>query len=150
MTQDFAFERYTEPAKLALFHARTALSEHGGTAILDVHLLLGLLKSAPELGPLLRPTVNIQRLSECLVGAVAAPSLLPQSAEAAFAGATKAAVLEASRLADEFGGSNVTPADLFLALLKRPPGAAAQCLRSSGVDLTATSEAVATFARGRD
>ena len=148
MTQDFGFERYTEPAKLALFHARAALSEHGGTAVLDAHLLLGILKSAPELGPLLRPTVNIQRLSECLVGAVAAPSLLPESAEVAFDSAVKAALLEARRVADRFGESNVTTAHLFLAFLKQPPGAAAKCLRSSGVDLTATAEAVTAFARG--
>ena len=64
--------------------ARAGLSEHDGTAIADAHLLLGILKAAPELEPLMRPTVNIQRLSECLVGAVAARSLLPTSAEVPF------------------------------------------------------------------
>jgi hypothetical protein len=75
--QDLTFDRFTEPARLALFHARGAVSEHGGTALIDAHLLLGLLKAAPKLGPPLRPNVNIQRLSECLVGAVAAPLLPP-------------------------------------------------------------------------
>src|SRR2546425_10260404 len=78
--QGFSFDRFTESARLALFHARAGLSEHGGTAIADVHLLLGVLKAAPELGPLMRPAVNIQRVSECLVGAVAGPSLLPNRA----------------------------------------------------------------------
>ena len=142
------FDRYTEPARLALFHARAGLSEHGGTAIADAHLLLGILKAAPELGPLMRPTVNIQRLSECLVGAVAAPSLLPTSVEVPFAPAAKAAVLEALRIADRFGQFDVAPAHLFLAVLEQPPSAAAECLRSAGIDLTATTAAVATIARG--
>src|SRR5882672_6795440 len=81
MDEDFAFDRYTKPARLALFYAHTGVSEHGGTGIADAHLLLGILKAAPELGPLMRPSVNIQPLSECLVGAVAAPSLLPTSVE---------------------------------------------------------------------
>ena len=146
--QDLTFDRFTEPARLALFYARVALSEHGGTAIADTHVLLGIFKAAPELGPLMRPTVNIQRLSECLVGGVAAPSLLPTSTEVPFEPAAKAAVLEAARIADRFGQLDVAPAHLFLAVLKQLPSAATECLRSAGIDLTATTEAVASFARG--
>jgi ATP-dependent Clp protease ATP-binding subunit ClpA len=145
--QDLAFDRFTQPARLALFHARADLSEHGGTAIADVHLLLGLLKAAPELGPLMRPAVNVQRLSECLVGAVAAPSLLSTSVEVPFDPAAKAALLEAARLADSLGQIDITPAHLFLAVLEQPPSAAAGCLRSAGIDLTATREAAVAFAR---
>jgi Clp amino terminal domain, pathogenicity island component len=71
VNQAFTFERFTESARRALFHARVAVSEHGGTAIIDAHLLLGLLKAVPELGLLMRPGVSIQQLSECLIGAVA-------------------------------------------------------------------------------
>jgi len=146
--QDLAFDRFTEPARLALFHARGAVSEHGGTALIDAHLLLGLLKAAPELGPLLRPNVNSQRLSECLVGAVAAPSLPPTSTDVPLDAAVQAALLEALHLADGFGQLAVTPALLFLAVLQQPPGVAAGCLRSVDIDLAATTDAVATFARG--
>ena len=148
MDQDFKFDRYTKPARLALFYAHTGLSEHGGTAIADAHLLLGILKAAPELGPLMRPSVNIQRLSECLVGAVAAPSLLATSVDVPFDAAAKAALLEAPRVAHRFGQLDVTPAHLFLAVLKQQASAAAGCLRSAGIDLTTTTEAVATFVRG--
>ena len=146
--QHLALNRYTGPARLALFHARAGVSEHGGTAIADAHLLLGILKAAPELGPLMRPTVNIQRLSECLVGAVAAPTLLPTSVDVPFDPAVKAALLEAPRVADRFGQFDMTPAHLFLAVLEQPPSAAAECLRSAGIDLATTTEAVAAFARG--
>jgi len=147
MNQDFTFDRYTEPARLALFYARTGLSEHGGTAIADAHLLLGILKAAPELGPLMRPTANIQRLSECLVGAVAAPALPSTSVEVPFDPAANAALLEAPRVADRFGQHDVTPAHLFLAVLKQETSPGVECLRSAGLDLPATAEAVATFAR---
>jgi ATP-dependent Clp protease ATP-binding subunit ClpA len=148
MDQDFTFDRYTQPARLALFYARVGLSEHGGTAIADAHLLLVILKAAPELGPLMRPTVDIQRLSECLVGAVAGPSLLATNVEVPFDPAAKAALLEGPRVADRFGQFDVTPAHLFLAVLKQPTSAAAECLRYAGIDLTTTTEAVTMFARG--
>jgi hypothetical protein len=106
--QDFTFDRFTESARLTLFHARVAVSEHGGTTIIDAHLLLGLFKAAPELGPLMRPSVNVQRLAECLVGAVAGPSLPPTSTEVLFDPAVKAALLEAARLADGFSQWDVT------------------------------------------
>ena len=125
MDQDFTFDRYTEPARLALFYARAGLSEHGGTAMADAHLLLGILKAAPELGPLMRPSVNIQWLSECMVGAVAAPALLSTSVEVPFDPAAEAALLEAPRIADRLGQLDVTPAHLFLAVLKQQASAAA-------------------------
>src|SRR5438874_9299085 len=115
MDQDLTFDRYTEGARRALFYAHTGLSEHGGAAITDAHLLLGILKAAPELEPLIRPRVQIQRLSECLVGAVAAPSLLPTSVEVPFDATAEAALLEAARIADRFGQVDVTAAHLFLA-----------------------------------
>jgi ATP-dependent Clp protease ATP-binding subunit ClpA len=143
--QDFTFDRFTESARLTLFLARVAVSEHGGTTIIDAHVLLGLFKAAPELGPLMRPSVNIQRLAECLVGAVAGPSLPPTNTEVPFDPAVKTALLEAARLADGFSQWDVTPAHLFLAVLQQAPSVAVGCLRSAGIDLPATTKAVATF-----
>ena len=48
--QELAFDRLALLSRRALFYARSTLSEHGGAAITDTHLLLGLLKAAPELG----------------------------------------------------------------------------------------------------
>jgi len=147
MDQDLALDRYTEGARRALFYARSGLSEHGGVAISDAHLLLGILKAAPELQPLLRPRVQIQRLSECLVGAVAPPSLLPTTVEVPIDATAKAALVAAQAVADRFGQVDVTTAHLFLAVLEDKAGVAWTCLRSAGIDLTATAEAVATFVR---
>jgi ATP-dependent Clp protease ATP-binding subunit ClpC len=147
VAQDFTFDRFTQPARLALFHSRAAVSEHGGNAIVDAHLLLGVFKAAPELGPMMQPAVDLQRLSECLVGAVAAPSLPLTSVEVPFDAAVKAALLDATRLADSLGQWDVTPAHILLALLRQPQGTAAACLRSAGIDLAVTTEAVDRFVR---
>jgi hypothetical protein len=146
--QDLALDRYTEQARRALFFARAAVSEHGGTDIADVHLLLGMLEGAPELGPLMRPAVDIQQLSTCLIGAVAASPRLPVSVELPLDAASEAILLEAPRVAAGFGQSTVTPVHLFLAFLEQAPDAAAECLRAAGVELAATIEAAATAARG--
>jgi len=147
MDQDLALDRYAEEARRALFYARIGLSEHGGAAITDAHLLLGILKAAPELAPLFRPRLQIQRLSECLAGAVAAPSLPPTSIEVPFDPAAEAALLGAARFADRFGQADVTAAHLLLAVLESNATITGTCLRSVGIDLAATGEAVATFVR---
>jgi hypothetical protein len=146
--QDFTFERFTESARRALFFARLAVSEHGGTAITDAHLLLGRLKAASEPGRLMRPAVIVQCLSACLIGAVAAKSLPLERIEVPFDPAIKAALLDAAPLADGLGQWDVTPAHLFLTVLRQPQGAATACLRAAGIDLPATTEAVATVVRG--
>ena len=147
MDQDLALDRYTEGARRALFYARIALSEHGGPAISDAHVLLGILKAAPELQPVIRPRVQIQRLSECLVGALAAPALLPTSVEVPFDATAQTALLAAQAVADRFGQVDVTAAHLFLAVLDSKAAVTGTCLRSAGIDLAATAEAVATFVR---
>jgi ATP-dependent Clp protease ATP-binding subunit ClpA len=146
--QNFTFERFTTSARRALFYARADVSAHGGTAITDAHLLLGTLKAAPELGRIIRPTVNIQLLSECLIGAVAAPSLPLESVEVPFDPAVKAVLLDAARLADGLGQWDVTPAHLFQAILHQRQSTAAACLRTVGIDLPATTEAVDKLVRG--
>ena len=147
MDQGLAFDRYTLGARRALFYARTGLSQHGGAAITDAHLLLGILKAAPELEPLIRPRIQIQRLSECLVGAVATPSFLPTSVEVPFDAAAEAALAGAADLAGRFGQVDVTTAHLFLAVLEAKAIVTSTCLRSVGIDLTETAEAIATFLR---
>jgi ATP-dependent Clp protease ATP-binding subunit ClpA len=147
MAQKPPLDRFTDSAQMALFQARAAAAEHGGAAITDAHLLLGLLRAAPELGPLLRPAVNFQRLSECLIGSLG-PPFLPAGGELPFAPGADAILREATRVADSFNERDVTPADMFLALLERPATVSRGCLSSGGLDIAATTSAVRTFARG--
>jgi ATP-dependent Clp protease ATP-binding subunit ClpA len=140
-------DRLTDSAQMALFQAKAAAAEHGGAAITDVHLLLGLLKAAPELGPLLRPAIRIQPLSECLIGSLG-PPFLPAGGELPFAPAAAEILRDAARVADGFGQAEVTPAHIFLALLDRPVSVSGGCLRSAALDFAATKEAVRGYARG--
>lgn len=142
MEQDVDFDRFDEPARLALFHARVLVSEHGGAALGDAHLLLGILRAAPELQALLQPAVAIQRLSECVVGSLATPLLAPESEEVPLDAAAVQILRASTRLADTLAGPQVTPAHLLLALLREPSAAIAACLQTSGVDVESTREAV--------
>ena len=142
MSQDIPIDRFSERAGLALFQARAAVSEHGGQAITDAHLLLGLFKAAPELGPLLRPAINFQQLSECLVGAVAAQSLPAANAEIPYDASAQTVLRAAARIADGLERKDVTPADILLALLQGGMTASGRCLRSAGLDVAATTAAI--------
>jgi ATP-dependent Clp protease ATP-binding subunit ClpA len=140
--QDIPIDRFSDRASLALFQARAAVSEHGGQAITDAHLLLGLFKAAPELGPLLRPAINFQQLSECLVGAVAAQSLPADNAEVPYDASAQTVLRAAARIADGLARKNVTPADILLALVQGDMTASGRCLRSAGLDVGATTAAI--------
>jgi ATP-dependent Clp protease ATP-binding subunit ClpA len=135
-------DRFADRSGLALFQARAAVSEHGGQAITDAHLLIGLLKAAPELGPLLRPAINFQQLSECLVGAVAAQSLPASNAEIPYDPSAQTVLRAAAGIADGFNRQNVIPADILLALLQGETTASSRCLRSAGLDVVATKAAI--------
>jgi ATP-dependent Clp protease ATP-binding subunit ClpA len=147
--EGFDFDRLADRAGLALFQARAAVTEHGGTAITDAHLLLGLMKGAPELGPLLRPQIKFQQLSECLVGAVAGPTLAPTGTEVPFDPSAQALLRESARVADRFGQKEIVPAHILLAFLQAPSTVAGRCLQSAGLDFAATTEAVSSLVRGR-
>ena len=147
MDQKPPLDRLTESANLALFQARAAAAEHGGAELNDAHLLLGLLRAAPELGPLLRPAINFQQLSECLVGSLG-PPFLPAGGELPLGPEAEAILREAARVADSFGETKVVPADMFPALLARPATVSGRCLTSVGLDVAATIAAVKVFARG--
>lgn len=147
MEQEPDFDRFDGPARLALFCAREAVSEHGGEALGDAHLLLGILKAAPDLQGLLQPAVAIQRLSECLVGRLATTVLHSTGVEVPLDTAAVKILHASTQLADTLGGPEVTPAHLLLALLREPSDAVASCLHAAGVDVDLTREAVASRLR---
>ena len=142
MSQGIPIDRFGDKTGLALFQARAAVSEHGGQAISDAHLLLGLLKAAPELGPLLRPPVNFQQLSECLVGAVAAQSLPADNVDIPYDSSAQTVLRAAAAIADGLNRKSVVPADILLALLQGETTASGRCLRSAGLDVAATTAAI--------
>jgi hypothetical protein len=67
--------------------------------------------------------------------------------EALFDATAHAALVAAQAVADPFGQIEPTTAHLFRAILDGKTAVIAACLRSAGIDLTATAEAVAAFVR---
>lgn len=80
------FDRYTEPARRALFFTRYEAGMIGATAIETEHLLLGLLKEHdPVLAPLLEmANVTVDALRQQIYTRVARATALPQSVEIPF------------------------------------------------------------------
>lgn len=128
------FERFTEESKRALFFARLAVSEHGGTDIRDAHLVLGILRAAPpSMSMFLEAQGSIQTLAECLLDVIAGPDLVPESAEIPFDAQAQRVLDRAVKAADAFGDRAVTPEHLLLAVLAEDESRAAACVRQAGV-----------------
>jgi len=73
--------------------------------------------------------------------------LLPTSVEAPFDATAEKALAGASAVANRFGQVDVTTAHLFLAVLEGKATITDTCLRSTGIDPTATAEAITAFIR---
>lgn len=119
---------------MALFQARAAVKEHGGTAVTNVHLTMGLLNAAPNLAPLLSPSLPVQRLAECLIGAIVSSTMPKPDAEIPLDDTVSAIVVRGGELATA-PDSKVEPAHLWIALLNRGDGTAVGCLKQVGVDI---------------
>ena len=131
MNSEVDLERFTRTARRTLFYARAAVSTHGGTAISDSHLLVGLLRAAPELVKLLRPQLGAHRLSECLIAQITASERAGVSVEIPLGPSAAAALGRATRLARR----EITPTHILLGMLQERPVASIECLRALGVDV---------------
>ena len=130
MIDQCAFDRFAESALQALFFARVAVSEHGGSSLSPAHLLLGLIKAAPDaVAPFVRDAHAVQTLAECLVTMIAAPELTGEGTEVPLDESVKEILLEALRRADGDGVASVTAEHLLTALLSAETTQAATCLQ---------------------
>jgi len=112
------FERYSEEARLSLFEARYQAVDGGGSAIDPEHLLLGMLRAAPEVFHRMgldTEAVQLVRLqlSQLLKtgGSVQSGELLP------FSERLKLVFKQADKEASNFGHDTIRPEHLLLACL---------------------------------
>jgi hypothetical protein len=138
------FERYTEPARRALFFARYELSAIGGTTIETEHLLLGLLKERDPLIAHMLGTANVtvDELRRQIYARVARASALPQSVEIPFSRNAKHVLEYALEEADRLLHDPIGPEHLLLGLLRLEEGLAWDILRESHIALTPVREAL--------
>jgi uncharacterized protein (TIGR02246 family) len=128
------FERYTEPARRAIFFARYEASQYGSPKIESEHLLLGLLREGKKHAPALRQIGRRELIrkeieSRIIPGARISTSIqLPLSAEC------KSILKYAVDSAERLGHPHVDLVHLILAILREEKCMAAEILRERGVE----------------
>jgi ATP-dependent Clp protease ATP-binding subunit ClpC len=142
------FERFTEPARRALFFARFATTEVGGITIEAEHILIGLLRS-PD--PVLTRFLNAQLFPIDSVRAqveeqIRTPEKVSTSAEIPFSVGAKRLLELCEREADMLGHSHIGTEHMVLAML-RQDGPLATLLTSHGLRLGDARDEVARLSR---
>ena len=129
------FERYTEPARRALFYARYETSHLGGNAITSEHLLLGILHEPRDViaGIFARARVDVPALQSEIRRQCAAGAKVPTPIEIPFADDTKRILYGAAAVADSLGFDSIGPEHLVLAILSEPMTGAADILLRNGI-----------------
>lgn len=128
------FQRFNEEARRALFFARAAVTLHGGDAIADAHLAIGIVQvSGTRLVAALTPPHTPQTLSESLLAAVSGAVLPPESVEVPFDACATRVLAAAVAMADANGEREIAARHLLLALLEADCGPGAASLRAAGV-----------------
>ena len=139
------FERFSEPARLALFHARAESIKLGGRVIEPEHVVLGILQVAP--GAVMRAAAGPPRFDQLirsLADAATSAEKHPVSNEVPFSSDTRALLERAAAEADQHGHRWVRPEHLILAALAAADGGAARALLDAGITVAAVRGHLAT------
>jgi uncharacterized protein (TIGR03435 family) len=129
------FERFTEPARRALFFARYETSQIGGGAIEPEHLLLGLAREDGGIvGDLFaRASLDLASLHEALAPINRPLERKPQHLEIPFGRATVDVLRLASEEADSMRHRDIGPEHLLIGLLRQGRSIAFDLLTRAGV-----------------
>lgn len=129
------FERFTEAARRALFFARLEAHERGGASIELEHILLGILRAAPDA---VLQFANARTTAESIAAACGAQlsggPKLPTEHELPFTPAVKKLLFQAHSQSEALGQRFVRPEHLVLALLDDDRAPVYHLLRDAGVD----------------
>ena len=136
------FERYTEPARRALFFARFESSQFGSMSIEPEHLLLGI---AREGGPLLAkisPSASVDAIRSEVNTHAQTREKVSTSIEIPFSTPTKMALTYCAEEADRLNHEHIGPEHLLLGLLHVDGSVAESILRGQGITLDAARSAI--------
>lgn len=121
-------ERLSEDGQKAVYYARSAVSEHGGSSVTDGHLLLGVLRATPALLTGSAELGGAQELSECVMAILASPRLPSGDSEVPLDRAAAQVLNAAVRIADEHGDAAVTTVHILEALRSAGSDEVRSCL----------------------
>jgi heme-degrading monooxygenase HmoA len=127
------FDRFSEPARRALFYARYEVTQLGGTTIEPEHLVLGVLQDVSVLGQFARDPGAVGRLRAQLETACRGSGSVSTSVEMPFSDAAKAALERAAIEADDLGNRWIRPEHILLGVIVKTSGAATRALHEAGV-----------------
>ena len=129
------FERYTEPARRALFFSRYEVSRLGGDRITSEHLLLGVLREVREVTWKIaaQARIDLSTLQDDVRRRCAGGETLPSSFEIPFGEDTKRILYRAAAEADALGHRSISPDHLVLAMLTDGSNGAAHLLVEHGI-----------------
>jgi ATP-dependent Clp protease ATP-binding subunit ClpC len=130
------FERYSEPARRALFFARFAVSTLGGATIATEHLLIGLLRERKGFtnGLFSHAQVDVELLKVEVEQRMAVGERYPTTMEIPFSADTKRILSSAAVEADRLSHNHIGIEHLLLAMLDASETPAAQILVSHGIN----------------
>ena len=140
------FERFTLASRRAVYFARAAVSQFGGTSIDSSHLLLGVLKADPErISALLQPGLTVARLChEVETGITPQVSRMSTAMDIPLHSDSRVILESAISETDLLGHSDVDLCHILLATAKLEASPAAEKLRRLGVDYAAVRSRLAT------
>ena len=139
------FERYTEPARRALFFSRYEASSFGSWSIETEHLLLGVLREGKGIISALLAQAPMEFLSvrSELRSRTPEREAVSTSVEIPFSEDIKRVLQHAVAEAERLGHNYIGPEHLLLGLLREQESVAGRMLAEKGVNLTTVRDEVA-------
>ena len=131
------FERYTEPARRALFFARYESSQCGALSIVPEHLLVGVLREPTPIVDSLfsRQSISIDAVRAALADLTPTHPKVSISVEIPFSTPTKHVLQYGAEEADLLDHRHIGPEHLLLGLLREGNSTAAAVLGNHGLTL---------------
>jgi uncharacterized protein (TIGR03435 family) len=136
---------------MALFHARSVVSQFGSSAVEPEHILLGVLNAGNGLGSriLAQLGVDLDRLRSDILRRLTVRGNIPESDEIPFSASSERVLQYAAEEADRMLHGFIGTEHLLLGLLREERGVAAEVLTARGVGIEGVRDAlVALRSRG--
>ena len=146
----FDFDRFSESALKPLFFARSSVSEFGGASVASEHLVLGLLRAAPEVVErFLGPRDSADALTREIKERVSTGPWVSTEVDIPLALEVSWILRKAIGEATAGTGASVRAEHILLAVLVTSNGTAAQVLRAHGVRESDVRLYIGTLTDGR-
>jgi ATP-dependent Clp protease ATP-binding subunit ClpC len=129
------FERYTEPARRALFFSRYEASLLGSLSIETEHLLLGLIREEKGLASRILER-SLENIRNDIEGRTVSREKVATSVEIPFSAETKQALQSAADEADHLLHNDIGTEHLLLGMLREESSLASDVLRKNGFELS--------------